>query len=1616
MVSRWPSRSLHLLLAASFLVAMLPTAAGADVHEQQLVSNTFVNISNQGLANQVSYGQQLRTNDYVIESTFNQAVITKVSVFLQKSTTSVAGNVCMRLREPGWANYLERNCVAASSLSTTAGWVDFTFGSTAIYSGQAHREFWVDYDGTCTSCVRLYYQTTDVYRPGDRQMVRQNGPDATGSFTLLGGDLAFKLTVDHSPIIRAARAENLGLIAAEGGYRYRMVIGISDNSQMPVDTSFRWGTDLNFENEEWFTCLVTYVECWWEQPGLRQHQSYTFYACGYNYAGGQCTRQITFNTPNVAPSAVTGFDGPAYGTLGYSWFYGSATDIADTLLYEVDINQDNVRDCWTGYDYESDWQGAVGCNFQSGGTYNVRMRARDNSPNGGVAGPWTTARQIIIDPTAPGPLNVRSPTHSDSVWSTLNDATVVWDEADTGGSAILGSSHRLDGASFPGYTKHTSASYVDLADGPHVVDVRVRDNAGNVGSGSFRVNVDTLPPSKAMPKVKNGVLPAPSGWYTTAVPMEIDSADAGSGIKCERYRDGPTSPWLPLDDADLDTCSGIADWTVPADGVHTYQGFAKDVTDQSRAAVDTLEVKMDRAPPTGVGASKPAADGLNGWHKTDVSVTVGSSDATSQVACEQHRASGTAAWLPVVCAGEDAFVHAAEGTTTYDARATDNAGLVTEALSAVTVKLDKTPPTLARPSTTALPAANGWHTADLPFTIESSDATSQVACEQHSLSATGPWTPLDASCTAADSWTHGTEGSFTYYGRAVDNAGWSRQGSDSFSFKLDKTPPTVQDNQADRVWTNANPVLDVNFGDARSGIWRIEYTVNTAAAQAGTVLLPYTSIFSTTTDGTGSYVQDWQVSSAGLRQGDNYVSVRVTDRAGLATTVNDVVKIQWDTVPPTKATPTVVSGTLGENSWYTTDVGLAVDSADATSQVATEWHGQVLGQWFGGAADDTWTDSSEGTDGWYGRAVDKASNEFTSGLTPVKVDKTNPVGSVAVVGTQGTNGWFVSNVDATVSMLDTVSGSALIGAQLDGGAWSTVAAASRTLQVAGDGIHTLAYYGKDFAGRTSGTQAAPHLASIKIDRAGPVSTHSLAGTAGSNGWHTSAVTVTLAASDATSGHGQLWSSVDGGSWQSTTASSLAIPLATAGTHSVSYYAVDLAGNADGSQASPRTVAVKIDLANPSSSRGLQGTTGTNGWYTTPVTVTLAGSDSTSGVAQLQYGLDPATAGTTPSVYSGPFTIGNEGVHALNHRTADASGRLEAVQSTQVKVDVAAPGLSGWVQTPADIDGSTTGAVTVKTTVAAGPSGVATVRFRYSYDNGALWSAWASATASGSEHTLSIPAPGAGWWAAKDKTLRYEVNAVDGAGNQVTVAQTDFVQRLAPVLGLVSPSTGGILGNGLRTIQWNGQDLDRDTVTYTVRLSSDGGATFPTTIFTLPVNEDGAVHTHSYTWDTRSVADGANYAIRVDANDGQQTVTVQAGSLTVDNTAPTVTLVSPEQGMAHLAGGTKVADPLGETRILDTTMAMEALAEDSGSWVGSVQFRIDGGHVGTDSSPDASGLYAVSTASPAVGKHYVSAQAFDAAGNMSPRFYRDIAVVESQAKPPAVPSATQVTQTVLGLVN
>ena len=180
-----------------------------------------------------------------------------------------------------------------------------------------------------------------------------------------------------------------------------------------------------------------------------------------------------------------------------------------------------------------------------------------------------------------------------------------------------------------------------------------------------------------------------------------------------------------------------------------------------------------------------------------------------------------------------------------------------------------------------------------------------------------------------------------------------------------------------------------------------------------------------------------------------------------------------------------------------------------------------------------------------------------------------------------------------------------------------------------------------------------HGAVRPADIAAPVTTASAPeGTVNTN------ATVTFAVADNSSGVASTWYTVDGGTAQS----GKSVTLTTEGTHTVSYWSVDWAGNAE----QPKSVTVTIDK-------------------TPPVTATLA-ADITVPVNQnvtvtISYPADAVVkqykigADGTWTAYTAPVVVTeNTTVYA---RSADAVGNFSAIVSYVVSnIDTTVPALAG----------------------------------------------------------------------------------------------------------------------------------------------------------------------------------------------------------------------------------------------------------------------------------------------------------------------------------------------------
>jgi len=232
-----------------------------------------------------------------------------------------------------------------------------------------------------------------------------------------------------------------------------------------------------------------------------------------------------------------------------------------------------------------------------------------------------------------------------------------------------------------------------------------------------------------------------------------------------------------------------------------------------------------------------------------------------------------------------------------------------------------------------------------------------------------------------------------------------------------------------------------------------------------------------------------------------------------------------------------------------------------------------------------------------GAAMDMGAYEFA--------DVTPPVTTAAVAGSATTTGWYASPAIVTLSATD-LSGIRELRYVLDGGAEVVVTGESAEIQVTADGIHTLSYYAID---KINNPEAVKTI-TINIDTVAPELDATVSGTVGTSGWYRSAASLMLAATDATSGVKEIRYSINGGSAVVVSAATATVSLPVNTVSTVSYWAVDQAGN----QGAVSTQTISSDAVAPGVSVSVSTTEIDDDNRLHSVKISGSTSDSLSGIA------------------------------------------------------------------------------------------------------------------------------------------------------------------------------------------------------------------------------------------------------------------------------------------------------------------------------------------------------------------------------------------------------------------
>jgi hypothetical protein len=393
-----------------------------------------------------------------------------------------------------------------------------------------------------------------------------------------------------------------------------------------------------------------------------------------------------------------------------------------------------------------------------------------------------------------------------------------------------------------------------------------------------------------------------------------------------------------------------------------------------------------------------------------------------------------------------------------------------------------------------------------------------------------------------------------------------------------------------------------------------------------------------------------------------------------------------------------------------------------------------------------------------------------------------------------------------------------------------------------DGTYSVIFRTADVAGNQS-----QETRTIKVDTTDPVITETITGTSGAGGWYVSDVTVDTAISDSTSGVFGEEMRVDGGAWIP-----VGSPTLTDGTHTVEYRVEDEAGNIGS-----RTVAVNVDTTPPIASASATGTMGANGWYTTNVELDLTSSDTTSGVAVVEY-----QDGGLWSPYAAAITLAN-GTHDIRFRVTDTAGNVTLTAPTTYRVDTTPPDMDSALSGNINADGWSNG--TVELTGSADDLESGLLSFEVNI-NGA---GWVDAAAADLEFT-------------SDGIYEIRCRATDTAGNFVEDTITVQVDTTPPESAFSSPPEGATVTVTEGVITLSGGTTDNLSGVRMAEMSLNGGTTWRS----LSSNENW-----SYTLDTTTLPNGTHTILvrAVDnADNPEHTARV---TLVIENDRPVIEVPS-----------------------------------------------------------------------------------------------------------------------------
>ena len=460
-------------------------------------------------------------------------------------------------------------------------------------------------------------------------------------------------------------------------------------------------------------------------------------------------------------------------------------------------------------------------------------------------------------------------------------------------------------------------------------------------------------------------------------------------------------------------------------------------------------------------------------------------------------------------------------------------------------------------------------------------------------------------------------------------------------------------------------------------------------------------------------------------------------------TSTSLVAYERDRTPPT-VTWGVPSPAANASGWYNSPVDFPFTASDSGSGVASSLPESPLHFTVEGA-----NQTQQVT------LTDRLGNTGTVISPPLNIDLSAPTSSVVVSGPQA-NGWYRPGAaQISLSATDSLSGVKNTFYSINGGATFPYVT---PFSLFPDGTFTVNFWSTDRAGNTE----APQSRIVKVDAIAPTTQAAVPGIT-PGGWYYAPAQVTLTASDSGSGVGRTNFRIDGGPEQTYTG-----PFNVSGDsyHQVAYWSTDAVGNVE----VQRSFTILVDAFGPSTQTSISGTAGTNGWYRSAVQVSLAASDTVSGVQTTFYKVD---GGTTKTYVGTAFGVSGNGSHTVNYWSVDKAGNTEAMRTQIISIDTNLPNVSANA-TPGSISqGPNPVTVTVSGRVTDNTSGVLTssVTFSVVDEYGVTQPSGSVVLQANGTYSFTLSLPATRNTGDPSHVYTITVRAVDLAGNVDTHSDT-----------------------------------------------------------------------------------------------------------------------------------------------------------------------------------------------------------------------------------------------------